>query len=105
MSDSCDPMNCSLPGFSVHGILQAVLEWDAISSSGELPDPGIEPRSPTLQADASPTEVCGKLQEYTEVYRKDLHNPDNHNGVIAHLEPDIQKLSPVGIRKHHYEQS
>ena len=29
-------------------------------------------------------------QEYTEeLYRKDLHNPDNHNGVIAHLEPDI----------------
>ena len=30
------------------------------------------------------------LQEYTEeLYRKDLHDPDNHNGVITHLEPDI----------------
>ena len=28
-------------------------------------------------------------QEYTELYRKDLHDPDNHNGVITHLEPDI----------------
>ena len=28
-------------------------------------------------------------QEYTEVYKKDLHNPDNHNDVITHLEPDI----------------
>ena len=29
-------------------------------------------------------------QEYTEeLYKKDLHNPDNHNGVITHLEPDI----------------
>ena len=29
-------------------------------------------------------------QEYTEeLYRKDLHNPDNHDGVITHLEPDI----------------
>ena len=28
-------------------------------------------------------------QEYTELYKKDLHNPDNHNGVIIHLEPDI----------------
>ena len=29
-------------------------------------------------------------QEYTEdVYKKDLHDPDNHNGVITHLEPDI----------------
>ena len=28
--------------------------------------------------------------EYTEeLYKKDLHNPDNHNGVITHLEPDI----------------
>ena len=28
-------------------------------------------------------------QEYTELNKKDLHNPDNHNGVIPHLEPDI----------------
>ena len=29
-------------------------------------------------------------QEYTkELYQKDLHDPDNHNGVITHLEPDI----------------
>ena len=33
-------------------------------------------------------------QEYTaEVYKKDLHNPDNHNGVITHLELDILGLS------------
>ena len=31
-------------------------------------------------------------QEYTEeLYKKDLHDPDNHNGVITHLEPDIQE--------------
>ena len=28
-------------------------------------------------------------QEYIELYRKDLHDPDNHDGVITHLEPDI----------------
>ena len=28
-------------------------------------------------------------QEYTELYKKDLHNPDNHDGVTTHLEPDI----------------
>ena len=28
-------------------------------------------------------------QQYTELYKKDLHNPDNHDGVITHLEPDI----------------
>ena len=30
-----------------------------------------------------------KWQEYTELYKKDLHDPDNHHGVIIHLEPDI----------------
>jgi len=45
----CDPMDCSLPGSSVHEIFQArVLEWIAISFSRDLPDPGIEPGSPTL---------------------------------------------------------
>ena len=34
MSDSCDPIDCSLPGFSIYGILQArILEWVAISFS------------------------------------------------------------------------
>ena len=28
-------------------------------------------------------------QEYTELYKKDLHDQDNHDGVITHLEPDI----------------
>ena len=50
MSDSCDPMDCSLPGSSVHGIFQArVLEWVAIARSADLPDPEIEPGSPALQ--------------------------------------------------------
>ena len=30
-----------------------------------------------------------RWQEYTELYKKDLNDPDNHNGVITHLEPDI----------------
>ena len=30
-----------------------------------------------------------RWQEYTELYKKILHNPDNYNGVITHLEPDI----------------
>ena len=45
-------------------------------------------------------------QEYTEeLYKKDLHDPDNHNGVIIHLEPDILECRVKGLRKHHYEQS
>ena len=35
-------------------------------------------------------DIKKRWQEYTEeLYRKDLHDPDNHDGVIAHLEPDI----------------
>ena len=57
----CDPMDFGLPGSSVHGIFQArVLEWVAISFSRDLPDLGIEPSSPALQADALPSEPPGK---------------------------------------------
>ena len=46
-----------------------------------------------------------RWQEYTEeLYKKDLHDPDNHDGVITHLEPDILECE-VGLRKYHHEQS
>ena len=34
-------------------------------------------------------DIKKRWQEYTELYKKDIHNPHNHNGVITHLEPDI----------------
>ena len=50
MSNSFDPMECSPPGSSVHGLLQArILEWVAIPFSRGLPDPEMESRSPALQ--------------------------------------------------------
>ena len=58
-----DPMDCSPPCSSVHGILQArILEWVVTSSPGDLPEPGIKPRSPALQADSLPAEPPGKPQ-------------------------------------------
>ena len=40
--------------------------------------------------DLTEAEDIKRWQEYTEeLYKKDLHDPDNHNGVITHLEPDI----------------
>ena len=62
MSDSCDPMDtgsCQAPlsmGFSRQE------HWSGLpfSSPGDLPDPGIEPGSPALQADSLPTELGGK---------------------------------------------
>ena len=62
----CDPMDCNLPGSFVHGISQArILEWVAFPSPGDLPNLGIEPRSPSLQANSLPSEPPGK--SYYEV--------------------------------------
>ena len=57
VSTLCDPMD-----YTVHGILQArILEWvDKFPPPGDLPNPGIEPRSSTLQADSLPAEPPGK---------------------------------------------
>jgi len=38
-----------------------------------------------------PEDIKKRWQEYTELYKKDLHDPDNHGGVITHLQPDIQE--------------
>ena len=57
----CDHMDCSLPGSSVHGILQA-RHWSGLPfpSPRDLPNPGTEARSPALQADSLPSEPPGK---------------------------------------------
>ena len=50
-------------------------------------------------------DIKKRWQEYTEeLYEKDLHDPENHNGVITHLEPAILECK-VDLRKHHYEQN
>ena len=52
-------------------------------------------------------DIKKRWQEYTEeLYKKDLDDPDNHDGVITHLQPDILECEVKwGLRKHHYEQS
>ena len=48
-------------------------------------------------------DIKKRWQENTEeLYKKDLYDSDNHDGVIIHLEPDILE---VGLRQHHYGQS
>ena len=65
----CHPMDCSSPGSSVHGILQArKLERG---------------RPSFLQG------IFLMARIHRRTIRKDLHEPDNHDGVITHLEPDI----------------
>ena len=56
----CDPMDSSPPVSSVHGVFQArILGWVAIHPPGDLPDPGMEPGPPALQADSLPSEPLG----------------------------------------------
>ena len=62
MSDSLWPHGL-LPTRLVHGILQSILERVAIPSPGNLPNPGIEPRSPALQADSLPAEPQEKSKK------------------------------------------
>ena len=46
-----------------------------------------------------------RWQEYTELYKKDLYDQDNHDGVITHLARHPGMQNQVGIRKHHHKQS
>ena len=65
----CDPMDCSPPGSSVHGILQArIPEWIAFSFSRGFPDPGIIPGSLALQADSLPPEPPGKPWRIKQIF-------------------------------------
>ena len=56
----CNPVDCSPPGSSVRGIFQARRVGCHFLLQGNLPDPGIEPRSPALQADTLTSEPPGK---------------------------------------------
>ena len=51
-------------------------------------------------------DIKKRWQKYTEeeLYKKDLHDLDNHDDVITYLDPDILECK-VGLRKHHYEQN
>ena len=50
-------------------------------------------------------DIKKRWQEYTELYKKDLHDPDNHDGMTTHLEPDILECEVKWVlpRKHDYD--
>ena len=77
----CNPMDCSPPGSSVHGIFQArVLEWVTMPSS----------RGSSQSGDQTQVScIAGGFFTVWATRRKVLPDPDNHNGVVTHLEPDI----------------
>ena len=69
----CNPMNCSVPGSSVHGFLQArILEWVPCPPPGDLPDPGINPGSPALQVDSLPAQCT-----WTPIFQFLLNSADS----------------------------
>ena len=75
----CDPTGCSLPDYSVHGIFRQEC-WSGLPCPplGDLSDPGIEPRSPALQADALTSEPPGKprtLRDHQKLVGKYLSIP------------------------------
>ena len=53
------PTLCHPVGYTIHGILQAKI-LERVAFPGDLPNPGIKPRSPTLRVDSLPTEPPGK---------------------------------------------
>ena len=59
-----DPMDCSLPGSSVRGEFSRQEYWSGLPclSPGDVPNPGIDPRSPALQADSLSAEPPGKFR-------------------------------------------
>ena len=51
-------------------------------------------------------EIKKKWQEYTEeLYKKDLNDPDNHDGVVTHIVPNILECEVKWTRKYYYQQS
>ena len=84
----CDPMDCSPPGSSVHGTLQArILEWAAFTSPQHLPDPGIKPGSLALQGDSLPSELSGRPEN-------DSNTHQNHNS--GPCEVELREFSLCG---------
>ena len=80
VSESCSVVSDSLQplDYTVHGILRArILEWvEPFPSPGGLPNPGIDPRSPALQADSLLAEPHGKPKE---AYRQQERSSDGAN--------------------------
>ena len=60
------------------------------SRKSEIPKGNISCKDGHNKGPTEAKEIKKRWQEYTEEpYKKDIHNPDNHDGVISHLEPDI----------------
>ena len=91
-------MDYSLPGFSVHRILQTKEYWSGkpFPSSGDLPNPEIEPGSPALQADSLSSEPPGKPPTYPASFLH-VHLPSNPNDTYLVTDPKVPMLSHLHV--------
>ena len=84
----CNPMDYSPLGSSVHGIPQGrIPEWVAISFPTRLPNPGIKPRSPVLQADSLPSEPPRKPSLFQVFLIRHDSLCAGHMGKYFHFSP------------------
>ena len=87
----CDPIDGSLLGSAVPGILQArILEWVAISYSTDLPDPGVKPMSPTLAGGFFTTEDTGDVPKHMDKVKKSHHTV---KAVLGGLDPTTPRVT------------
>ena len=95
-------MDCSPPGSSVHGILQArLLEWVTLPCSRDLPDPGIEPEypvTPALQVDSLPLNHRGSSPKFLlpvkPPWLTQINFPLSLIRLLRHIEdPPLRKFS------------
>ena len=77
----CNPMDCSTPGFSFHGISREE-QWSGLPlpSPRDFPEPEIKPRSLALEADSLPSELPGKPYKPANVSKSPefCELPENH---------------------------
>ena len=102
----CDPMDCSLPGSSIHGGFSRQEYWSKLPCppSGDLPHPGIESRSPALLADSSLSEPAGKPTGFLKYYPWVSGHPESQccrhspksqlSGSLAALSMAFMTISP-----------
>ena len=92
-----DPMDCSAPGSSVHGILQQEY-WSGLPfpPPGDLPDPGIQPRYPSLQADSFLSEPPGTRERHSQIHQADLTAPSvSHCCLSGLFSPTTRAEAPA----------
>ena len=96
----CDPMDCSPPGSSIHGILQArIMKWEFILSPGDLLDTRIKLGSPALQADSLPFEPQGRPKLIKDAFLQLGLKGENLSGRVNRNQIMLLKKKQV-TRKH-----